>query len=1010
MAITSPGIGSGLDINGIISKLMSVEQQPLTKLNTKEASYQSKISALGTLKGAVSSLDTALSALVPTSSATPTITASINNSSVALVTASSTAETGSYEVSIDQLATAHKIATISQAHRLVSGVYGGTLDAIDQGTLNLAVGYNAAIPITVNSSNATLTGLKNAINAAGAGVTADIVPADGGGVRLVLTSNTIGAAGQIVTSGLNGFDFDGSSGSLSQEVADGGRAASGYNTANDTVATGTLDIQVGSGSVAQVVIDSTNNTLLGLKNAINASSAGVTAELVTVGTNNIRLVMTANGTGSDSIITTTGLTGFEFDGSLGTGDLSESGSEGGQSAQDASITVDGTTYTSSINTVTTAITDVTLRLISTTTTAATVTVERSEGTSFAAQASAKFRTFKGTVGDSGVASATVSASAVSGSYAFEVVQLATTHRITTPPVQAHQITTAPPKPQALRSGAYLSTSTDITDGTDGTLDFALAGGGAFTVDVLAGTTLDDLKTLINEDAENAGVTASIATDGGYSRLVLTSSMVGAAGEMTVTNSGGITGFDYDSGSDSGSLYEFQATQGYSSSAETIAEGTLSIAVGDGSAIDVTIDGSNSTLAGLRDAINNAGAGVTASIVQEGLGVRLLVESDTVGRNGAITLSGITGFEFNDTTRDLSEETADGGAAAQGYTSADTLFATGTLQIGLGSGTTHNIEIDSSNNTLEGIKDAINSSSYGVSATLVTAGTGDVRLILTSNTIGTDGAISLSGIDGLEFDAGSGSGDFSQETADGGTAAQGSIIKLNGVTIAGESNTVSDALQGVTLNLTAVSTSATTLTVSQEKTSSLSSSMTAIVKSYNELIKSITDLGKYDEKTKTGGPLLGNSTLRQVSYSIRNSFQTAPVGLTSPTIKRLSDIGLEVQKDGTLTFDTTRLSSATSSDYDAVALLAASFGKVTKTLTTSMLGTRGTIPSATDGLSSSVEDISKQREVISRRLIQIEARYRRQFSALDTLVASMNSTSSYLQQQLSKLPSASSSSS
>ena len=1008
MAITSPGIGSGLDVNGIIAKLMQVEQQPLINLATKEASYQSKISAFGALQGAVSSLNTALAGLVPTKAAIATTTATIGNTAAAFVTANASAQTGSHDLEINQLAAAHKVASVAQSHKLASGQYASAFSSIAQGTLNLSVGGGAIVPITINAGNATLTGLKNAINAASAGVTADIVP-DGGSVRLVITSNAIGSAGKITTSGLTNFDFNGTTGSLSQDTAAGGRPASGFNSATESIATGTLNIQLGNGTAKQVVINTGNNTLSGLRDAINNAGAGITAELVTVSSNNIRLVLSSNNTGASNVITTSGLSGFDFDGTSGTGSLSQASSNGGQSAQDAIIKVNGTTSNYSSNTISTAIANVTLRLTAATSVATKLTIARNEGLSFAEQASAKFRTTKGTVGDSAAASVAATTAAVPGSYAFQVMQLATTHRITTPAAQAHQISTVPPKPQALQSATFASTSTDVTDGiNDGTLNFALGHGGTFSVDVAAGTTLDGLKTLINNDADNLGVTASIVADGVNQRLVLTSNVSGTAGEMTVTNTGGLSGFDYDSGSDSGSLSESQTAQGFSSSAETIAQGTLSIALGDGTTKNIVIDGTNNTLSGLRDAINVAGAGVTASIVTEGLGVKLVLKSNAVGHAGAMTLSGLSGFEFNTTTQNLSEATADGGQAAQGFTSANAAISQGILKLSIGNGTEREITIDSSNNTLEGIKNTINSGGYGVTASLITVGTSDVRLVLNSNTVGTAGQIKLSGIEALSFDPGTGTGAFSQATADGGQAAQGSIIKLNGVSISSASNIVTDALQGVTLNLTAVSNSQTTLTISQEKTSGLNGAISSIVKAFNELNKSLHELGKYDSAAKSGGPLLGNATLRHVSTSIKAAFQAVPPGLGSNTIKRLSDIGIETEQDGSLSFDATKLTSATGKDYDAVALLAASFGKATKTLTDNMLGTKGSITSASDGLNTSVERLNDQREVLARRLTQIEARYKRQFSALDTLLASMNSTSSYLQQQLSNLPGASSS--
>jgi flagellar hook-associated protein 2 len=260
---------------------------------------------------------------------------------------------------------------------------------------------------------------------------------------------------------------------------------------------------------------------------------------------------------------------------------------------------------------------------------------------------------------------------------------------------------------------------------------------------------------------------------------------------------------------------------------------------------------------------------------------------------------------------------------------------------------------------------------------------------------------MTGLDGFAFDSATGTGDLSQSTTDGGQAALSSIIKVNGVTITSDSNTVTDAIQGVTLNLTKVSSSATTLTVSQDKTTALSTALAAIVKAYNDFNTSVVTLGKYDATTKTGGPLLGNSTLRSTSYSVRSAFQSSSV-LTGGQSKRLSDIGLEFQKDGSIVFNSAKFATAANNNYDATALLAATFGTSTKSLTTNMLGTKGSITAATDGLKTSISGIDKQREALQLRLTQVETRYRRQFTALDSLVASLNSTSTYLTQQLANL--------
>lgn len=441
---------------------------------------------------------------------------------------------------------------------------------------------------------------------------------------------------------------------------------------------------------------------------------------------------------------------------------------------------------------------------------------------------------------------------------------------------------------------------------------------------------------------------------------------------------------------------------FGSETDPIDHGTLEITV-NGETTKITVGDNNDTLGELVTSINNAGAGVTAALADDEFGGKVLVlTSNTGGTAGKMTLSGIAGFTYDPATGtgDLTQTQA----AVGGYTSANAAIAEGTLELSLGNGTKRTITIDSSNNTLAGLRDAINQSGAGVTASLTTVGKNDVRLVLTSNTMGNGGKIAMSGLAGFEFNADTGTGDLSQATADGGASAQSAKIKLNGVTIHKDSNTISDAVQGVTLNLTGVTASATTLTVTQDKSSTLTAALTKVVDAYNELNSTVHNLGDYDAGTETGGILLGNSTLRTVASSIKRIFQSSLAGTTGSNYKYLSNLGLEFQKDGSIVFNSSKLVTATNADFEAVGGLVANFASQAKTLTDNMLSTTGTITAATDGLKASIAALDSQRTRLADRLEKTEERYRKQFSALDTLISEMNSTSSYLTEQLANLPS------
>ncbi len=221
------------------------------------------------------------------------------------------------------------------------------------------------------------------------------------------------------------------------------------------------------------------------------------------------------------------------------------------------------------------------------------------------------------------------------------------------------------------------------------------------------------------------------------------------------------------------------------------------------------------------------------------------------------------------------------------------------------------------------------------------------------------------------------------------------------------DTVSGALDGVTLTLLKTNTgSPTTLTVTRDVTTSLTSAINSFVKSYNDAAKSMKDLGYYDASTKKAGALQGDSTLRGAQSQVRKLLQTQAGG--SSVYQTLSSIGVALQTDGTLKLDSSKLTAAVEADYIGVTELVSKLGTAFKDGLDGLVGTSGTLAAATDSMNRLIKDIGKRQTALTDRLTQVEARYRKQFSALDTLVASMNQTSSWLTQQLASLPGASSS--
>jgi len=207
MAISSPGIGSNLDVNSIVSQLMALERRPLSSLDSKEARFQAQLSAFGTLKGAVSSFQTAVRELNNTDRF-QAYKASIANTAVATVSAANSAAAGNYALEVTQLAQAQKLVATGQASATAaigSGTISFEFGTISGGTFNAGTGqYSGASfaadgagakTVTIGATTNTLSGIRDAINAAKIGVTASIVN-DGSGTpyRLALSVTDTGAA------------------------------------------------------------------------------------------------------------------------------------------------------------------------------------------------------------------------------------------------------------------------------------------------------------------------------------------------------------------------------------------------------------------------------------------------------------------------------------------------------------------------------------------------------------------------------------------------------------------------------------------------------------------------------------------------------------------------------------------------------------------------------------------------------------------------------------------------
>ncbi|HWU84858.1 MAG TPA: flagellar filament capping protein FliD [Rhodocyclaceae bacterium] len=341
-----------------------------------------------------------------------------------------------------------------------------------------------------------------------------------------------------------------------------------------------------------------------------------------------------------------------------------------------------------------------------------------------------------------------------------------------------------------------------------------------------------------------------------------------------------------------------------------------------------------------------------------------------------------------------------------YTASTNTLNTGTLSIKVGTGSTVNITIDSTNNTLAGIRSAINNSGAGVTASIVNDGTNQ-RLLISSNTSGSAGAVTVTATD-----SGSG-GTFALSDLDSSKlvetqAADDAEFSVNGLSITRSSNTVSDVIPGLTLTLS--QTGSTAISVSKNN-ANVVSAVQAFVTAYNSVVTQNQSLSAYDATNQSAAILTGDSTVRSIQDRLANLMGTKVDGIAGG-LAYFSSVGIELADDGTLILKSDVLTSALNNPDNDIKNLFTQTTAGNQGLAVQLnnwlsdaTGSDGIIANRISGISSSIQSLEDQRSALASRLTLIQARYQSQYSALDALISSMNSTSTFLEQQLAALPGA-----
>ena len=267
-----------------------------------------------------------------------------------------------------------------------------------------------------------------------------------------------------------------------------------------------------------------------------------------------------------------------------------------------------------------------------------------------------------------------------------------------------------------------------------------------------------------------------------------------------------------------------------------------------------------------------------------------------------------------------------------------------------------VSIEPGNNSLQGIRDAINAAKIGVTASIVNDGSAAPhRLVLNADLVGASNnmKITVNGGDPelanlLSYDPVGTTRNLTEITAGKDTA-----LEVDGIPVTKPTNIVNDVIPGVTLNLLNASDGPERLDISRD-TGAVKTSVEDFVKAYNELKKVVTDLTAYNATTKKGAALQGDSAMRSLETQI-DSILSAPLGTPAGSLTTLSQIGVSKQANGTLAIDATKLNNAIETKFSDVAGLFAAIGKATDSLisfkSTSVATVPGNYPISVTALAS-----------------------------------------------------------
>lgn len=323
-----------------------------------------------------------------------------------------------------------------------------------------------------------------------------------------------------------------------------------------------------------------------------------------------------------------------------------------------------------------------------------------------------------------------------------------------------------------------------------------------------------------------------------------------------------------------------------------------------------------------------------------------------------------------------------------------------------------VTLASDQTSLADVRDAINAKQGSVSASIIKADDNSYYLALTSRDSGTTNEMTITTDDSslaqyISYDPSSSTNVMTEQVA-----AADAKVNINGIAITRSSNTITDAPEGVTLNLTKTNTgSPETLSVVKDN-QPMTDAIQAFVDAYNSLQTTIANQTKYTavdqgstSQDSSNGDLLGDGTLRNIQTRLRSMLST---NQGTGDLSTLSQLGITQDVTGKLTVDSTKLSKALDEkSVDVVSFLSGDgkttgFATQTSSLLKDMLGTDGSVQNATAGINKTLKNLSDEYDRVNAQITATMARYKTQFTSLSQLVSQMDQTGSYLTQQFNAM--------